>query len=251
LLFEFHRNVCSDCSFKITGFTYDGLGPDAYIWAAPGETSAQQKLGFKVDGVKLGVQDNATVTVSLPADKTWNDIPVLGVWCVQAAANFGHVVLAPAVPCKSTHASVGKDFSLATHEHMVSGTVTPISDCAFKFSGFNFDGAAPDTYWWWAKSESAADLKAGGKISPSRIATKQTNTNGVVYLPKGADFASTARVISVWCDVAKLNMGHTVIDAAGSTAAPAGATSSSAATPLSHSSALVAVALIATIFTLF
>ena len=98
-----------------------------------------------------------TVTVTLPAGKTVFDIDYLGLWCKQANADFGHVIIPPmAQLClppyieKKVKPYYGKligelsgDGQGSATGHDVSGKVYAIDDKTLWIRDFTFDGDAP------------------------------------------------------------------------------------------------------------
>ncbi|BDA51080.1 probable cytochrome b561, DM13 and DOMON domain-containing protein [Coccomyxa sp. Obi] len=76
-----HISILDDCTFRVTGFNYDGLAPAAH-WK-----------GVELDPMRL---DRPLQNVEmLPAGVTWNNISIISVWCEEFLADFGHVILAP------------------------------------------------------------------------------------------------------------------------------------------------------------
>jgi hypothetical protein len=85
--------VVDDCTFRVDGFVYDGLGPNAFFWASQGTSRDSLLDGFKLHDTALGRATGGTVTYMLPVDVTWDDVPVLSGWCIPFRALFGLVDL--------------------------------------------------------------------------------------------------------------------------------------------------------------
>ncbi|EFN50780.1 hypothetical protein CHLNCDRAFT_142500 [Chlorella variabilis] len=87
--------IVDDCTFEVSGFTYDGQGPDVYWWGGPStDYSDIRSEGFRIvpEQVTRGY-DGETVTFTLESGLTWDDVPVISLWCEDFAADFGHVEL--------------------------------------------------------------------------------------------------------------------------------------------------------------
>ncbi|XQW84911.1 DM13 domain-containing protein [Thalassotalea piscium] len=87
--------IINDCTIKITEFSYDGGGPEVYIYAAKNH-DYQSDLAFPISQKINGkAYINAEITVRLPSSKSLDDLTGLSVWCVDFAANFGQVNFTP------------------------------------------------------------------------------------------------------------------------------------------------------------
>ncbi|XP_071955151.1 protein Skeletor, isoforms B/C-like [Antedon mediterranea] len=81
-------------TIRFENLEYDGFGPDAYFWGGTGSPSTS---GFAVpdeNGSKdqrLRRYTGETITIKLDGDLTVFDIDYIGLWCVAARQNFGHV----------------------------------------------------------------------------------------------------------------------------------------------------------------
>lgn len=87
--------IIDDCTIEISQFSYDGGGPEVYIYAAIDHQYASETafpLGQKMTGQTF---ENATFQIKLPKNKTLDDLTGLSVWCVDFAANFGQMEFTP------------------------------------------------------------------------------------------------------------------------------------------------------------
>lgn len=86
-------SVIDDCSFRVSQF--DMLsGSDIHWWGATALDFANLTSGFMISDHSLNeTYKNATFTVRLLDNVTWDQIPVLAVWDLPTASDFGHVVL--------------------------------------------------------------------------------------------------------------------------------------------------------------
>ncbi|XP_031279652.1 cytochrome b561, DM13 and DOMON domain-containing protein At5g54830-like [Pistacia vera] len=86
-------SLIDDCSFKVKEF--DMLaGTDVYWWSTMAPNFGNLTKGFIVSDQKLNqTYKNASFTVRLFDNLTWDQIPVLAIWDVHTASSFGHVVL--------------------------------------------------------------------------------------------------------------------------------------------------------------
>ena len=87
--------IIDDCTIEISQFSYDGGGPDVYIYGAIDHQYAQQDA-FPI-GQKISEQvfNNSTFTIRLPTNKSLDDLTGLSVWCVDFAVNFGQMEFTP------------------------------------------------------------------------------------------------------------------------------------------------------------
>ena len=90
----------------ITGFTYDGAGPDAFFWAGTqGQPSGNGEiLPYPFQGKFYGNDDRSapiisgtfngdkTITLTLPEKLKVTDLMWLSVWCRAFSVNFGDLI---------------------------------------------------------------------------------------------------------------------------------------------------------------
>eukprot|EP00877_Chromochloris_zofingiensis_P010198 jgi/Chrzof1/5431/Cz16g02220.t1 len=85
--------ILDDCSFRVTGFTYDGQAPAAYWWGGPA-VDMLYKAGFELNSNRLETSSNGvTLVINLAKGVTWDKVKVISVWCKAFAADFGHLEL--------------------------------------------------------------------------------------------------------------------------------------------------------------
>ncbi|XP_071723475.1 cytochrome b561, DM13 and DOMON domain-containing protein At5g54830 [Rutidosis leptorrhynchoides] len=84
--------VIDDCSFNVSEF--DMLaGADVHFWGAIGSDFGNLTNGFIISDHKFNdTMKNASFTVRLLENITWDEIQVLSVWDLPTASDFGHVL---------------------------------------------------------------------------------------------------------------------------------------------------------------
>ncbi|KAL4458957.1 hypothetical protein ABPG75_013822 [Micractinium tetrahymenae] len=87
--------ILDDCTFEVTGFTYDGNAPAAYWWGAPSTDNGDIRgSGRRIADQRVEQEYNGdTLTVTLLDGVTWDDVPYLLLWCEEYYADFGHIKL--------------------------------------------------------------------------------------------------------------------------------------------------------------
>ena len=81
--------IVDDCTIRISGFNYDGQGPQVYFYGAlDGRYSAEQAfiIGERLDGT---VYVNDELVLTLPAGSTLDEMNGISVWCADFDINFG------------------------------------------------------------------------------------------------------------------------------------------------------------------
>jgi mono/diheme cytochrome c family protein len=79
--------MVDDCTLQLTNFSYDGSGIDVRVY---GSKSSSFSPGFIIGPDLVGqVFTRATLSVTLPAGTTLDDLDWVAIWCVDAKANFG------------------------------------------------------------------------------------------------------------------------------------------------------------------
>ncbi|KAL5783030.1 hypothetical protein ACOSP7_008059 [Xanthoceras sorbifolium] len=86
-------SVIDDCSFRVSEF--DMLsGSDVHWWGAIAPNFGNLTRGFVISDRSLNhTYKNASFTVRLLNNVTWDQVHVLAVWDIPTASDFGHVVL--------------------------------------------------------------------------------------------------------------------------------------------------------------
>ncbi len=80
--------IVDDCTIVIEDFGYDGTGIDVRIYGGLG---GDYNAGFAIsdDIIRAGGYSGDTLTLTLPAGKTLNDLDGISVWCVDVGVSFG------------------------------------------------------------------------------------------------------------------------------------------------------------------
>lgn len=80
--------VIDDCTIEIRDFTYDGTGIDVRLYGGLG---GNYDAGFAMgdDLIKPGGYQGETLTFTLPAGRTLDDLDGVSVWCVDVGVDFG------------------------------------------------------------------------------------------------------------------------------------------------------------------
>ena len=87
--------VIDDCTIQITGFNYDGGGPQVYFYAGS-DGNYQNSNAFRFSKLLTGTSySNDTITLVIPSTKSLDDFDSLSVWCVDFNANFGDIDFVP------------------------------------------------------------------------------------------------------------------------------------------------------------
>ncbi len=89
--------IIDDCTIKITGFNYDGGGPDVILYGAIDhdyEGTNAFLIGQHLHGI---VYHNAEFIVRLPNSKSLDDLNTMSVWCVDFNADSGNVEFTPLI----------------------------------------------------------------------------------------------------------------------------------------------------------
>jgi len=84
--------VLDDCTFEVSGFDYDGGGPDVGFYAGLGDDYGQApvRLTPPLDGL---VYTDDALRLTLPEGTTLDDVDRLSVWCFDFAVSFGDALL--------------------------------------------------------------------------------------------------------------------------------------------------------------
>ena len=80
--------IVDDCTIILDDFFFDGGGIDVQIYAARG---GRYGNGFSIsqDLVNSGGYDGDTITLTLPENRTLDDLDGISVWCVAVGVDFG------------------------------------------------------------------------------------------------------------------------------------------------------------------
>lgn len=84
--------IIDDCTIEITGFNYDGGGPQVYFYAGTNGNYTDANA-FRFSHLLTGTSfNNDTIRLIIPNPKSLDDFNSLSIWCVDFNANFGHII---------------------------------------------------------------------------------------------------------------------------------------------------------------
>jgi len=87
--------IIDDCTIHVTNFDYDGGGPAVYFYAAT-DFQFDGADAFAVSNDISGPEyENYEFVLTLPSNKTLDDLNTLSVWCVQVGVDFGSLEFTP------------------------------------------------------------------------------------------------------------------------------------------------------------
>lgn len=84
--------IIDDCTVRIDAFNYDGQGINVRIYGGKNNQYEVSNGGFALSGNNLlrnTPYSNESITVTLPAGKTFDDLDGISVWCVPIGVSFG------------------------------------------------------------------------------------------------------------------------------------------------------------------
>ena len=84
--------IIDDCTVRIDAFNYDGQGINVRIYGGANNQYETSNGGFALSGNNLlrnTPYNNESITVTLPAGKTFDDLDGISVWCVPIGVSFG------------------------------------------------------------------------------------------------------------------------------------------------------------------
>ncbi|CAG7815899.1 unnamed protein product [Allacma fusca] len=203
----------------IKGFTYDGLGPDAYFWM--GKTSQPAPMGVivpypveysgeKRDPPVLKNYDSQDILLHLPDGFKIKDFKWLSVWCRRFTVNFGDVYIPNELVPPSR--KVLPEFMRLAHG-LRSGNITILDARTFYIPNLHYDGAGPDAYFFVGTGR-------GGPHSAGRKIPNEKGSLEVLQGYEGEDIELTLPSdltvmdidwLAVWCVAYKHNFGHVFI----------------------------------------
>jgi len=84
--------IIDDCTIEITGFNYDGGGPQVYFYAGTNGNYTDANA-FRFSQLLTGTSfNNKTIRLIIPNPKSLDSFNSLSVWCVDFNANFGDII---------------------------------------------------------------------------------------------------------------------------------------------------------------
>lgn len=105
--------------------------------------------------------------------------------------------------CESTHPSIGRTATLATHAHGVRGTARIVDDCTIVFEDFSYDGGGIDVRVYGALG---GNYDAGFAFSENLLGTPYASGTLTVHLPVDKTLDDLDGV-SIWCVAASFSFG--------------------------------------------
>lgn len=90
-----NASIVDDCTIVIENFTYDGGGPEVYVYAGIDhdyQSASAFAISNKLNGI---IVDSETLVLKLPVGKTLDHFNGLSIWCVDFNANFGQLEFTP------------------------------------------------------------------------------------------------------------------------------------------------------------
>ncbi|XP_072042772.1 protein Skeletor, isoforms B/C-like [Amphiura filiformis] len=183
--------IINDRQISLVELDYDGNGPDAFYWAGEGETPTAN--GFPLENefgstepLERGSPFNdKNVTVTIPEDKgNVFGIGHVGLWCVLAVQDFGHVDIPDA-----------GELNIPPYDPDVTTTMAPIPATYEPPSKDNCEVLIDDTYQVrWTIEDDTINIALSGRIKPG---------NYLAFGLSGSD--STTRMVGSDVTVAWLN----------------------------------------------
>lgn len=81
--------IADDCTIVIDNFNYDGRGVDVRVYAATAGQDFADGVVLSGDLRRSQPYIDETLTLTLPAGATLDDVDALSVWCVPVGVSFG------------------------------------------------------------------------------------------------------------------------------------------------------------------
>ncbi|XP_072047321.1 protein Skeletor, isoforms B/C-like [Amphiura filiformis] len=212
--------AASDKRLYLTGFTYDGRGPDAFVWMGNTPTGAASSQGqiISADGSSdiLGSYSNAVVQVDLPDSTTLADYKWISIWCRRYAANFGELVF-PTDPAPVPKSLGTLGFPSPVHG-VRAGDVIILNNRQIKLVNLDYDGNGPDAYYWagsggtpTSSGFALADESRGGSLTKLPRGTALTDVTVTLTVPANRGDIGSIGYVGLWCVAFSQNFGHVVI----------------------------------------
>mmetsp|Transcript_8361 Transcript_8361/g.26693 ORF Transcript_8361/g.26693 Transcript_8361/m.26693 type:complete len:703 (-) Transcript_8361:14-2122(-) len=90
--------IVDDCTYVVDEFTYDGTGPDVFVYVAPSLAGLEEEdVVVDLDARIARAFDSECLIDQLPGEATFSGVSssevVLSVWCRAFAANFGEATV--------------------------------------------------------------------------------------------------------------------------------------------------------------
>lgn len=141
--------VIDEYTFLMKGFTYDGLGQDAFFWT--GATVRPSNIGFIVPDErgrtnKLNRYNNQDITIRIPdGDKKIQSLKWLSIWDIRDNRNFADIY----IPDGFSPPSAQRIAEFSRESHGVrSGPLVVLDSKRIRIENFFYDGSSNSTYFW-------------------------------------------------------------------------------------------------------
>ncbi|XP_075229163.1 cytochrome and DOMON domain-containing protein knickkopf [Lycorma delicatula] len=184
---SYHHQVSGDVyavdayTLLLTGFNYDGNGPDTFFWAGASNRPGPQGFIVPDEHGKTNILDryfNKDFTVTLPDHKKITDIKWFAIYDLSTQNAFGDVY----IPEEFEPPETQKISQLSKRSNGVSsGSLEIIDAKTIMIPDFTYNGAGKDTYFWVGvgPQPSSKGFKVPdeyGYLEPLRLYSKETIT---------------------------------------------------------------------------
>ncbi|XP_071503487.1 protein Skeletor, isoforms B/C-like [Diadema antillarum] len=203
-----------DVTIRLIGFTYDGNGPDAFVWGGEaGDTPTSS--GFIIGSqTKLGAYQNANIDLILPAGMSLSRLKWISIWCRDFAVNFGHVDIPANFNPPAEH-DLGEMGPGPSVYGVYAESVVIVNAKQIRFVNLDYRGNGPDAFMWAGEGN---EPDSSGFIVPdetgsSAILRGYSDATITITLPEGKTVFDIGH-IGIWCRAFSADFGHIDIPAA-------------------------------------
>ncbi|XP_033097580.1 fibropellin-1-like [Anneissia japonica] len=203
-----------DRTLWLRGFSYDGLAPDAFLWAGiTAQPSSSGEIIPKEDGSleKLGLYNNQDIVVTLSSGRVITDYKWISVWCRSFAANFADVYITTGFVAPSSYSLGALGFTPRRYNVMADDVII-VDSKTIRFENLFYDGTAPATYFWVGTGTPSSS----GFIVPDEDGNKNTVLRAYTGETITIVFDGNLTVfdidyISIWCESARQDFGSVTV----------------------------------------
>ncbi|XP_076651402.1 DM13 and DOMON_DOH domain-containing protein skeletor isoform X1 [Halictus rubicundus] len=196
----------------IKDFVYDGEAPTAFFYVGSTDRVSGE------DGVRLRDERGATqtlrryrkedITLTLPDNKTLNDIKWFSVWCDRFSVSFGDV----RIPRGFDYPRPQKIGALSGVHGISSEPIVVVDSQTLLVPSFSYDGEAPDAKFWVGAGPSPSPQgirvpDENGRTVPLRFYDRKT----IVLTLPGDLTVHRIGHFGVWCEAFTVDFGHVQI----------------------------------------